>query len=125
MCQQSIINIIQKRKNPNHEQDALPEFEKRNAVVVGVSMDLLDSHKEFCSKQDLTFPLLSDDTGTVSASYGADLNIPLFGKFSDRQTFLIDTSGTVQGHWKESDFSMANVKTPAHVNQVLQALDSL
>lgn len=47
------------------------------------------------------------------------------GKFSDRQTFLIDGNGTVVGHWLERDRSMANVKTPAHTEQIIAAIDSL
>jgi peroxiredoxin len=47
------------------------------------------------------------------------------GKFSDRQTFLIDDKGTVVGHWLERDGSMANVKTPAHTDQILAAIDKL
>ena len=70
-----------------------------------------------------TFPLLSDTTGAVSASFGADLNIPIFGRFSDRQTFLINNkSGVVAAKWKEADGSMASVKTPAHTEQILAAI---
>ena len=41
------------------------------------------------------------------------------------QTFLIDSSGVVKGHWLERDGSMANVKTPAHTSQILEAIDKL
>ena len=91
--------------------------------VVGVSMDALEKHEEFCTAKGLAFKLLSDGDGSVSASYGADLKIPILGKFSDRQTFLIDDKGTVVGHWLERDGSMANVKTPAHTEQILAAID--
>ena len=110
-------------------QQGLPEFEKRKAQVVGISMDSLEKHDEACSKGSLTFPLLSDNTGEVSKSYGADLSIPILGKFSDRQTFLVDESGTVVGHWLEKDFSMKSVKAPlgpgSHVQQILDAIDAL
>src|SRR5271169_352104 len=43
----------------NFQQD-LPKYEKSNAVIVGVSVDNADSHKEFCAKESLTFKLLSD-----------------------------------------------------------------
>ncbi len=103
-------------------QQALPQFAAASAQVVGISMDSLEKHSEFCTDKQLTFPLLSDATGTVSASYGADLSIPLLGKFSDRQTFLIDPKGVVRAKWLEKDGSMASVKTPAHTAQVLEAL---
>ena len=88
-------------------------------------MDSLDKHGEFCSEKALTFPLLSDADGSVSASYGSDLNIPLFGKFSDRQTFLVDSKGVVQGRWLESDGSMADVRSSAHTTQILAKIASL
>ena len=104
---------------------ALGDFKAKGAEVVGVSMDSMVKHEEFCSAKDLRFKLLSDNDGAVSAAYGADLKIPILGKFSDRQTFLIDGTGTVKGHWLERDGSMANVKTPAHTSQILEAIDKL
>ena len=88
-------------------------------------MDDLSKHTSFCSDKKLTFPLLSDRTGEMSASYGADLNIPIFGKFSDRQTFLISPQGVILAKWKESDGSMKSVKTPEHTTQVLEELAKL
>lgn len=94
---------------------------------------LLRLHTHRCTAKELTFPLLADESGEVSKargrdggaasakikakkqthhvlsqSYGADLSIPFFGKFSDRQTFLIDAKGVIVGHWKESDGSSAS-----------------
>ena len=67
-------------------QQALPAIEAAKAQLVGVSMDSLESHGQFCTDKALTFPLLSDKAdGSVSASYGADLKIPILGRFSDRQ----------------------------------------
>ena len=107
-------------------QQALPALEAAGAQLVGVSMDDLSKHTEFCSDKKLTFPLLSDKTGDVSASYGADLKIPILGRFSDRQTFLIEpSSGKIVGKWKEADGSMASVKTMEHANQVLDKIKEL
>ena len=104
---------------------AIPEFKSRKTRVLGVSMDSLDKHEEFCSSKGLkSFTLLSDNDGKVSEAYGADLKIPLLGRFSDRQTFLIKKDGTVIGHWLERDQSMASVKTTAHVDQILAAIDA-
>ena len=104
---------------------ALGDFKAKGATVVGVSMDPMEKHEEFCTAKGLGFKLLSDGDGAVSAKYGADLKIPILGKFSDRQTFLIDDKGTVVGHWLERDGSMANVKTPAHTTQILDAIGKL
>ena len=104
---------------------ALGDFKAKGATVVGVSMDPMEKHEEFCTAKGLGFKLLSDGDGAVSAAYGADLKIPILGKFSDRQTFLIDDKGTVVGHWLERDGSMANVKTPAHTTQIIDAIGKL
>ena len=104
---------------------AIPEFAKREARVLGISMDSLDKHEQFCADKGLkSFTLLSDGDGSVSESYGADLKIPIFGRFSDRQTFLVDGNGTIINHWLERDQSMASVKTTAHVEQILNAIDA-
>ena len=71
-------------------------------------MDSAESHEAFCKDKGLSFPLLTDGAdGSVSAAYGADLTIPFMGKFSDRQTFIIDPKGTIVANWKERDGSMA------------------
>src|SRR4051812_45126582 len=43
----------------NFERD-IKKYEKLNAVVLGVSVDTAESHKEFCAKEGLSFKLLSD-----------------------------------------------------------------
>lgn len=102
---------------------AIPAFKAKNTRVVGISMDTLEKQDEFCTGKGLkSFTILSDNDGTVSAAYGADLKIPLLGRFSDRQTFLIKKDGTIVGHWLERDQSMASVKTTAHVDQILAAI---
>lgn len=102
---------------------AIPAFKAKNTRVVGISMDTLEKQDEFCTGKGLkSFTILSDNDGSVSSAYGADLKIPLLGRFSDRQTFLIKKDGTIVGHWLERDQSMASVKTTAHVDQILAAI---
>src|SRR5579864_2332548 len=51
-------------------QNDLPKYDAANAVILGVSVDSVDSHKQFCAKDSLTFKLLADtDKKTVDA-YG-------------------------------------------------------
>src|SRR5579862_8818 len=52
-----------------------PKYAERNAVVLGVSVDSVDSHKKFCSKEGLNFRLLSDADHKVSQSYGSLMNL--------------------------------------------------
>jgi peroxiredoxin Q/BCP len=71
-----------------------PKYAERNAVVLGVSVDNVDSHKKFCAKEGLNFKLLADTDHKVSDSYGSLTNLGLV-KFSARHTFLIDPNGKV------------------------------
>src|SRR5579864_4265668 len=48
----------------NFQRD-LSQYEKTGAVILGVSVDSPDSHKEFCAKEGLTFKLLADPGGKV------------------------------------------------------------
>ena len=43
----------------NFQRD-LSKYQEKNAVIVGVSVDSTESHQDFCTKQSLTFKLLSD-----------------------------------------------------------------
>ena len=54
----------------NFQRD-LANYEGLNAVVLGVSLDSQHNHQDFCAKQGLTFKLLSDTAGRVSAQYGS------------------------------------------------------
>jgi peroxiredoxin Q/BCP len=79
-------------------QDALPQFEAKNAVILGVSVDSADSHKQFCTKDGLTFHLLADTDHKVVSAYGS------LGGFAgivmaNRNTFLIDPQGKIAKVW--------------------------
>jgi peroxiredoxin Q/BCP len=79
-------------------QDALPQLEAKNAVVLGVSVDSSDSHKQFCAKDGLTFHLLADTDHKVVSQYGS------LGGFNgmamaQRNTFLIDPKGNITKVW--------------------------
>src|SRR6202161_2433288 len=81
------------REAHNFQVD-LSKFAERHAVVLGVSVDSVDSHKKFCAKEGLNFKLLADQDGKVSSEYGSLTNFGI-AKFSKRNTFLIDPSGKV------------------------------
>jgi peroxiredoxin Q/BCP len=71
-----------------------PKYAERNAVVLGVSLDSVDSHKKFCAKEGLNFKLLADTDHKVTDSYGSLTNLGLV-KFAARHTFLIDPGGKI------------------------------
>jgi thioredoxin-dependent peroxiredoxin len=95
-------------------QTDLPKYDAHKAVIVGVSVDNLDSHKEFCAQQSLTFKLLSDTDKKVVDTYGS------LGSrgMASRNTFLIDPSGKIVKVW-------TGVNPTGHSKEVLEALDSM
>src|SRR5437016_14456410 len=54
----------------NFQRD-LAKYDQANAVILGVSVDSVDSHKQFCAKDSLTFKLLADTDKEVVDSYGS------------------------------------------------------
>ena len=100
----------------NFQRD-IAKYQAANAVIVGVSVDNADSHKEFCAKQGLTFKLLADTDKKVSAEYGSLMNLVAV-KISKRNSFLIDPQGKIVKVW-------TNVDPQPHSQQVLEALASL
>lgn len=79
-------------------QDSLPQFAAKHAVILGVSVDSTAMHQQFCTKDSLTFRLLSDTDHSVVSAYGslADHN----GTFmANRNTFLVSPKGKVVKVW--------------------------
>ncbi len=66
-----------------------PQFAGRDAVIIGISRDPAESHREFCGKYDLPFTLLADPDGQIGKSFGAG------GPYDRRCTFLLDKEGKV------------------------------
>ena len=99
----------------NFQQDA-DKYEKMHAVIVGVSVDTVDSHKSFCAKEGLNFHLLSDTDKKVVAQYGS---LGSFGpiKIAKRNTFLINPEGKIVKVWTSVDPSH-------HSTEVLAELQS-
>ncbi len=65
-----------------------------NTKILGISTDKIDSHSQFIRKYQLPFPLLSDDTGTISKLYDSLFKLgPI--KFCKRHSFIIDPEGNI------------------------------
>jgi peroxiredoxin Q/BCP len=94
----------------NFQQD-LAKYQQQNAVIVGVSVDSTDSHKEFCAKESLTFRLLADTDKKIADQYGS------LGSrgVASRNTFLIDPAGKIVKVW-------TGVNPTHHSEEVLAAL---
>jgi len=93
------------------------KYEQRHAAVLGVSVDSVESHKKFCTKEGLNFKLLADKDGRVSQEYGSLTNLGV-AKFASRHTFLIDPTGQVARTY-------TSVDPNRHSAEVLAALDQL
>ncbi|MBI4459905.1 MAG: peroxiredoxin [Acidobacteria bacterium] len=77
----------------NFQQD-LAKYDEKNAVILGVSMDTVESHKQFCDAGGLYFKLLSDVKGEVVSQYGS-LRETGTSKVAARNTFIVDPQGKI------------------------------
>jgi thioredoxin-dependent peroxiredoxin len=102
--------------NFQRDQD---KFKAANAVVLGVSVDDTKSHQQFCTKEGLTFKLLSDTNHKVSEEYGSLTNLGLV-KFAKRHTFLINPEGKIVKKYTDVDSDINQ-----HSAQVLSELEQL
>jgi peroxiredoxin Q/BCP len=100
----------------NFQRD-LAKYEAANAVILGVSLDTADSHKEFCAKEGLSFKLLADTDSKVSDAYGSVMDYN-GTKYSARNTFIIDPKGKIAQVFMK-------VKPTPHSEEVLAALAAL
>jgi thioredoxin-dependent peroxiredoxin len=100
----------------NFQRD-LTKYEAINAVILGVSVDTAESHKDFCAKEGLNFKLLSDSDAKVSDTYGSVMEYN-GTKLSSRNTFIIGPDGKVAQVFMK-------VKPATHSEEVLAALATL
>ncbi len=100
----------------NFQRD-LTKYDARGAVILGVSVDTVESHQQWCAKDSLTFKLLADDHKEVVTKYGS---LRSYGKMelANRNTFLIDPKGVIRKVY-------VNVNPEPHSGQVLEALAQL
>lgn len=99
-------------------RDAFTKFKKIKAVVLGVSIDSVASHKKFAEKYDLPFTLLSDEKKEAVEKFGVWKEKSMYGKKYmgvERTTFIIDENGKIQNIFPK-------VKVAGHVKEVIEAL---
>ncbi len=99
----------------NFQRD-LAQYEKHNAVILGVSVDDANSHKQFCVKEGLSFKLLADTEHKASNEYGTLSHMPF--THASRNTFLIAPDGKVARVFDD-------VKPDQHSAEVLATLTEL
>ena len=100
----------------NFQRD-LEKYKKAGAVILGVSVDTAESHKDFCAKEGLNFKLLADIGAKVSEQYGSVMEYNGM-KLSQRNTFIIDPKGKIAKVFLK-------VGPAGHSDEVLAALAEL
>src|ERR1700730_13501568 len=100
----------------NFQRD-LTKYDQAGAVILGVSVDTAQSHKDFCAKEGLNFKLLADPDAKVSAEYGSTMDYK-GAKMAARNTFIIDPQGKIAKVY-------TGVKPADHSEQVLKDLGEL
>jgi peroxiredoxin Q/BCP len=98
-------------------RDDYYRFKALDAVVIGVSLDDVASHKAFADKYHLPFPLLADGEKKLAGAYGV---LGGFGpiKFASRQSFIIDPRGRIARHY-------ARVSPGRHAGEIIRDLQAL
>jgi len=94
------------------------EFEKNNTVILGVSKDSCQSHKNFIEKKNLNLTLISDKEKSIQKKYGVWRKKKFMGKEfigTVRSTFLIDSEGKIKKIWDK-------VKVKGHAEEVLETV---
>jgi len=98
-------------------RDAVERIISSKAIVFGISVDSIESHKDFSDKFNLPFSLLADESGEVSEAYGSLRDFYVF-KLSKRNTFIVDPAGNVAKIY-------ISVDPEAHSQMVLGDLSEL
>ena len=100
----------------NFQRD-LTRYEQAGAVVLGVSVDTAQSHKDFCTKEGLNFKLLADPDAKVSTEYGSVMDYK-GTTLAARNTFIVNPKGEIAKVY-------TGVKPAEHSDQVLKDLAEL
>ena len=104
-------------KEARNFQKDLAQFEKKNAVILGVSGQDVQSHEKFCAAEGIHFKLLTDTNYELSTRYDSLVNLGV-AKLSARHTFLIDPSGVIRKVYLKVDPSK-------HITEILADLAQL
>lgn len=102
-------------------RDQFKDFQKIDAVVLGVSTDSVASHKKFVSAYELPFTLLADEHKEVVGEYGVFGEKKFMGRSymgTSRVSFLIAPDGTIAKVYSK-------VKPENHAAEVIADLTAL
>ncbi|MEN5060966.1 peroxiredoxin [Luteimonas sp. TWI1416] len=98
----------------------LPRLHALGADVLGVSRDSVRAHDNFCAKQGIAFPLVSDADEALCRAFDVIREKTMYGRKVlgiERSTFLIDPSGCIEAQWRK-------VRVAGHAQAVFDALQA-
>jgi peroxiredoxin Q/BCP len=101
--------------------ELIEEFEKLNAIIIGISPDSPKKHCNFIEKHNLKITLLSDEEKNVIKEFGAWGKKKMYGKEYEgliRSTFIINPESKIVKEYK-------NVKAKGHAKKVLEDLKEI
>src|SRR6267143_4939223 len=107
-------------KEAHNFQRDLSQYEQKNAIILGVSVQDEVTHQKFCAKEGLSFKLLADTNYAVSSSYNSLMNLGV-AKLSARNTFLIDPAGVVRRVYLNVNAEKHSAEVLADLSQLQQA----
>jgi peroxiredoxin Q/BCP len=84
-------------------RDNIFAYRELGAVILGVSVDDVDSHKEFSDQYNLPFPILADSGKETAAAYGTLTKYVGLVEMARRDTFIIDPQGRIAKHYVKVD----------------------
>ncbi len=102
-------------------RDSFHELQAKGVVILGISKDSVKSHKKFAEKNNLNFPLLSDETKEVINAYHAWGEKKFMGKTYEgirRTTYLINPKGEIVKTYE-------NINPTIHAKEILKDLEEL
>lgn len=100
-------------------RDHYDALDKAGISIIGVSADSEKSHQKFIEKYDLPFPLISDESLSVTKAFGVWGTKKFMGRTYDgihRTTFLINAQGTIQA-------IITKPNTKSHAEEILQLFE--
>ena len=100
---------------------ALPDFDKLEAIVLGVSPDSPEKHRKFIEKKELKITLLADEEKELCNLFGVWQLKKFMGKEYMgvvRSTFIISPEGKIAASWDK-------VRVKGHVSEVKETLGQL
>jgi len=99
-------------------RDNIFAYRELGAVILGISVDDVASHKAFSDQHSLPFPILADSDKSATTAYGTLKEYVGIAKMARRDTFIIDPQGRIAKHYQD-------VKPAGHSEIVLADLKQL